>query len=101
MERVLSRPDVDERATAERRLDDLDAAVARISARDGSAHAVTIAANTPAREYIGDGVYVSIYFGDLKLETDRDGVTHWIVLGPSEYAALVKYARKRKADEPD
>jgi hypothetical protein len=52
------------------------------------------------KEYIGDGVYVSLEFGDLKLETDRDGVTHWIVLGPNEYAALVNYVYALKRPNP-
>jgi hypothetical protein len=49
------------------------------------------------KEYIGDGVYVSIVWGDLKLETDRSGVTHWIVLGPSEWAALQAYVAAQVA----
>jgi hypothetical protein len=43
------------------------------------------------KEYLGDGVYASVRFGDLLLETDRSGVTHWIVFEPQVYAALVKY----------
>ena len=51
--------------------------------------------------YLGDGVYVSTRWGDLKLETDRHGITHWIVLGPDEYAALLAYvaAQQRHAEE--
>lgn len=42
--------------------------------------------------YLGDGVYVSLRpVGDVLLETDRSGVTQWIVLGPVEYAALVAF----------
>lgn len=51
---------------------------------------------TPAKEYIGDGVYVTYRYGDLTLETDRGGVTHWIVLEPQVYAALVAYVAKLK-----
>ena len=47
--------------------------------------------------YLGDGVFVSNYYGDLKLETERDGVTHWIVLGPSEYRALQEYVATASA----
>jgi hypothetical protein len=51
------------------------------------------------KEYIGDGVYVSVEWGDIKLETDRGGVTHWIVLEPQVYAALVAYVNaQRKKD---
>lgn len=54
-----------------------------------------------AKEYLGDGVYVENYYGDLMLSTDRSGVTHWIVLGPAEYAALLAYvaARTRSTSE--
>jgi hypothetical protein len=48
----------------------------------------------PTKAYIGDGVYVSIEWGNLKLETDRGGVTHWIVLEPQVYAALVDYVER-------
>lgn len=50
----------------------------------------------PNKEYLGDGVYVSVEYGDIKIETDRSGVTHWIVLGPSEYAALIEYVEAHR-----
>lgn len=49
------------------------------------------------KEYIGDGVYVSVEYGDLKLETDRSGVIHWIVLEPQVYRALQEYVAARLA----
>jgi hypothetical protein len=49
------------------------------------------------KEYIGDGVYVSMHYGDVTLETDRSGVTHWIVLEPQVYAALVEYVNEQRA----
>lgn len=55
----------------------------------------------PTREYIGDGVYVSFEWGDLKLETDRSGVTHWIVLGPSEYAGLLAFVKAHRTKAED
>jgi hypothetical protein len=65
----------------------------------------TLMADTPTKEYIGDGVYVSVRagWGDLLLETDRDGVTHWIVLEPQAYAALLAYVQRLEdppTDEP-
>jgi hypothetical protein len=50
-----------------------------------------------AKEYIGDGVYVSYQWGDLRLETERGGVTHWIVLEPQVYTALVAYVAAQRA----
>jgi hypothetical protein len=54
----------------------------------------------PAKAYIGDGVYVSYEWGDLRLETERSNGTHWIVLEPQVYAALVAYvaAQRKKAE---
>ncbi len=46
------------------------------------------------KAYLGDGVYVEIVDGmpgTLKLETDRCGEIHWLILEPEVYAALVNY----------
>jgi len=51
----------------------------------------------PTKAYLGDGVYVDVDWGDLKLSTDRGGVTHWIVLEPQVYAALVAYVTRALA----
>jgi hypothetical protein len=53
--------------------------------------------DNPTKAYLGDGVYVSNYWGDLKLETDRNGVTHWIVLEPQVYRALLDYVAAQVA----
>ncbi len=52
---------------------------------------------TKTKEYIGDGVYVSMSYGDVTLETDRDGITHWIVLEPQVYEALLEYVAAQRA----
>jgi len=51
----------------------------------------------PTKDYLGDGVYASIRFGDLMIETDRSGITHWIVLEPQVYAALLEYVKEQRA----
>ena len=58
-------------------------------------------ADKRTKEYIGDGVYVSFQYGDVTLETDRSGITHWIVLEPEVYEALVAVvaAYRAKAEE--
>jgi len=54
-----------------------------------------------AKEYIGDGVYVSMHWGDVTLETDRSGARHWIVLEYQVYEALIAYvdAQRKKAQD--
>ncbi len=56
----------------------------------------------PHREYryLGDGVYASFELGDLTLETDRNGITHWIVLEPQVYAAMVEYMSDHAKEKP-
>ena len=51
------------------------------------------------KAYLGDGVYVDVDWGDLKLSTDRGGVTHWIVLEPQVYAALLAYVKAAIAED--
>ena len=45
------------------------------------------------KQYIGDGVYVEVENGMLKLTTDRDGRTETIYLERPVYCELVKYAK--------
>lgn len=48
-------------------------------------------------EYIGDGVYVRDEHGILILSTERLSGTHWLGLGPSELASLVRVAMRNDA----
>jgi hypothetical protein len=43
--------------------------------------------------YLGDGLTVHNEGWQLRVETDRYGVTHWLAFGPGELAALVRFAR--------
>jgi hypothetical protein len=55
------------------------------------APAAVAAKSERAKHYIGDGVYAEMRFGDLTLSTERSEGTHWIVLEPQAWAALVAY----------
>jgi hypothetical protein len=49
-----------------------------------------------AKHYIGDGVFAEMSFGDLTLSTERSDATHWIVLEPQVWAALVAYVERMR-----
>ena len=38
--------------------------------------------------YLGDGAYVRVGQGDVEVWTEREGVRHWVALGPDELKAL-------------
>jgi hypothetical protein len=44
------------------------------------------------QRYLGDGVYAELTgFGEVKLWTERAEGTHWMVLGPGELTALLRF----------
>lgn len=50
-----------------------------------------------AKTYIGDGVYVEIEAGMLKLSTERENGEHFIFLEAEAMDALVSYYERAKA----
>jgi hypothetical protein len=55
-----------------------------------------------SKRYLGDGVYVEFTgYGEVKLWTEREDGTHWMVLGPGELTALLRFVEEIQRAESD
>lgn len=60
-----------------------------MSDEDGVGAGATVAV------YLGDAVYARLtgFAGEVKLWTEREEGTHWMVLGPTEIEALLQFLK--------